>query len=97
MGDVSGYEIRTVRTQDGIPFWEKDRLDEGRVLVGAKVLDTKYYTKVAVYGWVVLKEDMFVENLRDDMSNCWRYPLTWLTPFPFPDHHRSFVSEGESE
>lgn len=89
-GDVGHLEVRTVRTQDAIPVWLKD---SEKVIVGVKVLDLNFFTQVAVYGW--FKAELFFQDeFFDDYSNCWRVPLSHHTPFPFPEHHRSFVSEG---
>jgi hypothetical protein len=94
-GDVGHLEVRTVRTQDAVPMWVKDY---GKVIVGAKVLDTEFYTKVAIYGWVQADNKVFDDDsLVDSYSNCWRVPLSSLTPFPFPEHYGSFISLGESE
>lgn len=73
LSDVGlNVEVRSVRTQTSIPFWEKD-LD--KLIFGAKVLDTDYYSKVEVYGYVVptqyMKDDWY-----DSYIDGWRVPVT---------------------
>lgn len=65
-------EVRSVRTQDSIPFWVKDR---GNYIFGTKVLDPEYYTKVEVYGYI--KADHWMHDPWYDLSiDGWRVPVT---------------------
>lgn len=67
----SNIEVRSVRTKDSIPFWQKD---EGRWIVGTKVLDTDYYTQVKVYGRA-FANDFMNEQYRDPLIGGWRIPV----------------------
>jgi len=64
-------EVRTVRTQDAIPIWPKDK---GRVIVGAKVLDTEYFSQVEIYGHYKADE-AFKDEWKDDLIQGWRIPV----------------------
>ena len=67
----NNLEIRTVRTQDSIPFWKKDA---GKIIVGVKVLDEEYYSQVEVYG--SFKADDYMDDIyyRADIGG-WRVPI----------------------
>jgi hypothetical protein len=69
--DVGNLEVRTVRTQDSIPFWQKD---VGKTIVGVKVLDEEYYSQVEIYG--SFKADDYMDDMyyRSDI-NGWRVPI----------------------
>lgn len=70
--DVGGnYEVRSVRTQNSIPFWDKDK---DNYIFGAKVLDTDYYSKVEVYGYVEPTKYM-TDEWYDSYINGWRVPV----------------------
>jgi hypothetical protein len=64
-------EIRTVRTQDSIPFWKKDT---GKTIVGVKVIDEEYYSQVQIYGSFVADNYMTDEYYRADIGG-WRVPV----------------------
>lgn len=64
-------EVRTIRTQDAIPIWHKDR---GKIIVGTKVLDTEYYSQVEIYGYFKAVVDLKDEWL-DESIGGWRIPL----------------------
>lgn len=66
------FEVRSVRTQDSIPFWQKDKRN---YIFGAKVLDTEYYSKVEVYGYIVAEHYM-QDKWYDSYINGWRVPVT---------------------
>jgi len=64
-------EVRTVRTQNAIPFWTKD-ID--KLIIGTKILDEDYYTQVEVYG--SFNPIQFMNNTyRDESINGWRVPV----------------------
>jgi hypothetical protein len=67
----SNLEIRTVRTQDSIPFWKKDT---GKTIVGVKVLDEEYYSQVQIYGSFVADNYMTDEYYKADIGG-WRVPV----------------------
>jgi hypothetical protein len=67
----SNLEIRTVRTQNSIPFWKKD---SGKTIIGVKVLDEEYYSQVQIYGSFVADNYMTDEYYREDISG-WRFPV----------------------
>jgi len=67
----TNVEVRSVRTQDAIPFWNKDK---GKWIVGTKVLDPEYYTQVEVFGRI-FADDFMQEEYRDDFINGWRIPI----------------------
>lgn len=65
-------EVRTVRTRDAIPFWNKDL---NKVLVGTKILDEEYYTKVEVYGSIAPMQ--YAKPIyRDENIDGWRVPVS---------------------
>lgn len=70
--DVGDYcEVRSVRTQTSIPFWEKDF---NKYIYGAKVLDMDYYSKVEVYGYIEPSE-YATDKWYDSYINGWRVPV----------------------
>lgn len=72
--DVGNFEVRTVRTQNAIPFWEKDA---GRIVFGTKILDEEYFSEVEVYGW--FEADKFMNNeFFDPTISGWRVPIDRL-------------------
>ena len=71
-------EVRTVRTRDAIPFWNKDF---GKMIIGTKILDEDYYTSVEVYGHI----DPAVyakQEYRDETIDGWRVPVTEFSGTP---------------
>jgi hypothetical protein len=68
-------EVRTVRTQDAIPVWPKDK---AKVIVGAKVLDTEYYSLVEIYGYFNAS-DAYKDEWKDDSIQGWRIPVGEFT------------------
>ena len=72
--DVGNFEVRTVRTQNAIPFWQKDA---GRIVFGTKILDEEYFSEVEVYGW--FEADKFMNNeFFDTTISGWRVPIDRL-------------------
>ena len=71
ISDVGDLEIRTVRTQDSIPFWKKDA---GRTIVGVKVLDEEYYSQVEIYGAFKADDYMSDTYYKADIEG-WRVPI----------------------
>lgn len=72
--DVGNFEVRTVRTQSAIPFWQKDT---GRIVFGTKILDEEYFSEVEVYGW--FEADKFMNNeFFDPTISGWRVPIDRL-------------------
>ena len=72
--DVGNFEVRTVRTQNAIPFWQKDA---GRIVFGTKILDEEYFSEVEVYGW--FEADKFMNNeFFDPTISGWRVPIDRL-------------------
>lgn len=72
--DVGNLEVRTVRTQTSIPFWKKD-ID--KTIVGTKVLDEEYYSKVKIYGMFKASEYMIDTYYQFDIQG-WRVPIEVL-------------------
>jgi hypothetical protein len=68
----NNYEVRSVRTQNSIPFWDKDK---DNYIFGAKVLETDYYSKVEVYGYVEPTKYM-TDEWYDSYISGWRVPVT---------------------
>ena len=69
-------EVRTIRTQLGIPVWKKD-YDKRAVIVGTRVLDPDFFAEVEVLGWfpaVDVRRPEWV-SLKE---NCYRVPVTEL-------------------
>jgi hypothetical protein len=64
-------EVRTIRTQSGIPFWTKDA---HRVIYGAKVLDSEYFQEVKLFTPFNASEAM-VDEYRDESIQGWRMPI----------------------
>jgi hypothetical protein len=71
-------EVRSVRTIEGIPFWEKDK---GRTIIGAKVLESAYYNKVEIYK-PFKADDYYLEEYRDESIQGWRVPISLLKDDP---------------
>ena len=72
--DVGNFEVRTIRTQSAIPFWQKDA---GRIVFGTKILDEEYFSEVEVYGW--FEADKFMTNeFFDPAIAGWRVPVDRL-------------------
>jgi hypothetical protein len=71
-------EVRTVRTQDGVPVWNKDA---GKFIAGARVVDDEYFTQVEVWGWVRADDVIGNDVYWDDYIRGWRFPLDRMTPF----------------
>ena len=68
----TNIEVRSIRTQDSIAFWGKDR---DRIIIGTKCLDTEYYSSVEIYGYI--KPDEFAKpEYYDSYINGWRVPIT---------------------
>lgn len=75
IADVGDFEVRTVRTQSSIPFWEKDL---GRIIYGTKVLDEEYYSEVEIYGW--FEANRFMTNdYFDPAISGWRVPVEMMS------------------
>lgn len=68
----TNFEVRSIRTQDSIPFWEKDR---SNYVFGAKVIDAEYYTEVDVYGYIAAEHYM-KDEWYDSYINGWRVPIS---------------------
>lgn len=67
-------EVRTIRTNDAIPVWPKDKV-KGGYIIGARVLDPEYYSKVEVFGWLPVEmctRDEWWSPRESDQ--CWRVP-----------------------
>ena len=72
LADVgANYEVRSIRTQTSIPFWQKDI---NNYIFGAKVLDTEYYSEVEVYGHI-LPTDYMIDEWYDSYIKGWRVPV----------------------
>lgn len=68
-------EVRTVRTRNSIPFWDKDI---NRTIVGTKILDEEYYTAVEVYGHFYPRYYIEDDVYYDDAISGWRVPVEEL-------------------
>jgi hypothetical protein len=71
----SNIEVRSIRTQAAVPFWKKDK---GKWIVGAKVLDTDYYTKVEVFGRI-FADNFMTDEYYDSSISGWRVPIDSFT------------------
>lgn len=71
ISDVGDFEVRTIRTQGAIPFWNKDT---GRIIIGTKVLDEEYYSTVEIYG-SFNADNYMIDEFRDESINGWRVPI----------------------
>lgn len=72
LADLSkNIEVRSIRTQDSIPFWKKDK---DKYIFGAKVIDTEYYSKVEVFGYIKA-EDFMQQEYYDSYIDGWRIPV----------------------
>ena len=75
LADVGvNYEVRSVRTQTSIPFWEKDI---NNYIFGTKVLDSDYYSEVEVYGHIV-PTDYMADEWYDSYIEGWRVPVEFF-------------------
>jgi len=64
-------EVRTVRTKDAIPFWEKDL---EKIIIGTKILDDVYFKVVEVYGFIHAQA-YATDEFRDESIAGWRVPI----------------------
>jgi hypothetical protein len=64
-------EVRTIRTQSGIPYWSKDSY---KVIYGAKVLDSEYFKEVKLFAPFNARESM-KDEYRDESIQGWRMPI----------------------
>ena len=72
LADVgANYEVRSVRTQTSIPFWEKDI---NNYIFGAKVLDSDYYSEIEIYRHIV-PTDYMTDEWYDSYIEGWRVPV----------------------
>ena len=69
-------EVRTIRTQTGIPFWKKD---EGKMIYGARVLDDKYFSEVELFQ-PFRADDFMIDEYLDPAIDGWRVPIEQLSP-----------------
>lgn len=69
---LPNLEIRTLRTFDAIPVWEKDRRS-GLLIVGTHVHDRHYYSKVEVFGWRSA-ETCYEDKWYYEPEKSWRIP-----------------------
>ena len=69
-------EVRTLRTQNAIPFWRKDAW---KVIYGAKVLDEAYFNRVKLFTPFNAK-DYMLDEFCDREIDGWRLPLHILEP-----------------
>lgn len=76
----SNIEVRTIRTVDSVPVWEKDA---GKVIFCCEVIDPDYFSKVKIHGYVEAERAMLPEFL-DTYIDGWRYPIHLLTPHTPP-------------
>ena len=67
-------EVRTIRTQQGIPFWSKDA---GKTIYGARVLDADYFSRVELFKPFAADKN-FYDHYKDDSINGWRVPVGLL-------------------
>lgn len=72
--DVGDFEIRTIRTQNAIPFWKKDI---GRTIFGVKVLDEEYYSLVEIFG-SFKADDFMTDEFADASIGGWRVPIALI-------------------
>lgn len=75
-------EVRTIRTSNAIPIWEKDK---GKTIVGCEVIDPERFTKVKIFGYVIAEDAMQPQYFDPDpRMNGWRYPIDLLLPINPP-------------
>ena len=81
LADVgTNIEVRTIRTIDSVPIWEKDA---GKVIFCCEVIDPDYFSKVKIHGYVEAEKAMTPEFV-DTYIDGWRYPLHLLAPHTPP-------------
>ena len=67
-------EVRSVRTYDSIPFWNKDK---GKLIYGCKVLDDDYYSEIEIYG-CFYPDEYFTDEYHDKENDTYRFPICKL-------------------
>jgi hypothetical protein len=67
-------EVRSIRTQTSIPFWEKDK---GKYIFGAKVIDAHNYTTVEIYHYFIA-DDYMLPEYYDNQTMGYRVPVDVL-------------------
>jgi len=65
------WEVRSVRTSTGIPFWSKDL---GKYIIGTKCLDMEKFSEVYVFGHIDPNEFTGKEYY-DHLIDGWRVPI----------------------
>jgi hypothetical protein len=72
----NNVEVKSIRTRDSIPVFPKD-IRPDWILVGARVLDSDYYSEVEIYGWMPMdqaNQDKWWSVEMDGARQCWRVP-----------------------
>lgn len=69
---LPNIEVRTVRTANAIPLFEKDNRP-GLFIVGTKVLDTDYYSRVEIWGAIKV-ESAYRQEWFSKLEGFWRIP-----------------------
>lgn len=67
-------EVRTIRTQSGIPYWSKDA---NKIIYGAKVIDQEYFQKVKLFCPFNANESM-KDEFKDESIQGWRMPINLI-------------------
>ena len=85
---LPNLEVRTIRTYDAIPLWEKDK-KENLILIGTHVKDRDYYSEVDIYGWKYSNECFDSKFFREEESKLrgekiWRIPKEEFSLDPLP-------------
>jgi hypothetical protein len=66
-----GVEVRSVRTRNSVPFWQKDW---GKTIVATKCMDEEKFSQVFVFGHVEASH-FAIDDLWDESISGWRIPL----------------------
>ena len=81
-------EVKSVRTRDEIPVFPKD-IQNGGVLVGARVVDRDYYSEVEIFGWMLMEDvekNAYWSVEMGGARQCWRvYNDKWNDKDPIED------------
>jgi len=74
-------EVRSRRTRDGVPVWEKD-IQARKILVGTEVVDDTTFSEVRIFGYLPMLE---VPEVGEYFENRYYVPPSEFIPFEDKD------------
>lgn len=68
-------EVRTLRTRAEVPVWQKD-IDKGALVIATQVMDTEFFSEVAILGSIDSKD--MVPEWFNEFDSSYRVPVAAL-------------------